>query len=315
MDIRTLAERELSELPLFDMTEWLARKGEYDPSFRLVASEFGVITTLLDHGYYEEASERIAPLLGMKVPAAFHRLGLALEVKANGKKAAKRRFRSFSSAVIQHSDLAEWRQAFKFDKKWLGLPLVVGLAAIALVFWPDAEPPVVTPDESDEVVVETVTEEEALAERLEELEAEVARLEEENEKLQDSDEQKPEESTEEAPDTSTDVVPLTEVEALVQDKQYEKADRLLDGKAKVGQEQAVGFYRLLVDNKLGQADMVDYAAYLKSYPESGYKADVLWMKGIAEKKANDPAYRETLTTVSEMEGTYWAPIAKSVLEE
>ena len=50
MDIRTLAERELSELPLFDMTEWLARKGEYDPSFRLVASEFGVITTLLDHG-------------------------------------------------------------------------------------------------------------------------------------------------------------------------------------------------------------------------------------------------------------------------
>ena len=315
MDIRTLAERELSELPLFDMTEWLARKGEYDPSFRLVASEFGVITTLLDHGYYEEASERIVPLLGMKVPAAFHRLGLALEVKANGKKAAKRRFRSFSSAVIQHSDLAEWRQAFKFDKKWLGLPLVVGLAAIALIFWPDIEPPVVTPDEPDEVVVETVTEEEALAERLEELEAEVARLEKENEKLQDSDEQKPEESTEEAPDTSTDVVPLTEVEALVQDKQYEKADRLLDGNAKVGQEQAVGFYRLLVDNKLGQADIADYAAYLESYPESGYKADVLWMKGIAEKKANDPAYRETLTTVSEMEGTYWAPIAKSVLEE
>lgn len=315
MDIRTLAERELSELPLFDMTEWLARKGEYDPSFRLVASEFGVITTLLDHGYYEEASERIVPLLGMKVPAAFHRLGLALEVKANGKKAAKRRFRSFSSAVIQHSDLAEWRQAFKFDKKWLGLPLVVGLAAVALVFWPDSEPPVVTPDEPDEVVVETVTEEEALAERLEELEAEVARLEKENEKLQDSDEQKPEESTEEAPDTSTDVVPLTEVEALVQDKQYEKADRLLGGKAKVGQEQAVGFYRLLVDNKLGQADIADYAAYLESYPESGYKADVLWMKGIAEKKANDPAYRETLTTVSEMEGTYWAPIAKSVLEE
>ncbi|MHC9161751.1 MULTISPECIES: hypothetical protein [Exiguobacterium] len=315
MDIRTLAERELSELPLFDMTEWLARKGEYDPSFRLVASEFGVITTLLDHGYYEEASERIVPLLGMKVPAAFHRLGLALEVKANGKKAAKRRFRSFSSAVIQHSDLAEWRQAFKFDKKWLGLPLVVGLAAVALVFWPDSEPPVVTPDEPDEVVVETVTEEEALAERLEELEAEVARLEKENEKLQDSDEQKPEESTEEAPDTSTDVVPLAEVESLVQDKQYEKADRLLDGKAKVGQEQAVGFYRLLVDNKLGQADIADYAAYIESYPESGYKADVLWMKGIAEKKANDPAYRETLTTVSEMEGTYWAPIAKSVLEE
>lgn len=315
MDIRTLAERELSELPLFDMTEWLARKGEYDPSFRLVASEFGVITTLLDHGYYEEASERIVPLLGMKVPAAFHRLGLALEVKANGKKAAKRRFRSFSSAVIQHSDLAEWRQAFKFDKKWLGLPLVVGLAAVALVFWPDSEPPVVTPDEPDEVVVETVTEEEALAERLEELEAEVARLEEENEKLQDSDEQKPEESTEEAPDTSTDVVPLAEIESLVQDKQYEKADRLLDGNAKVGQEQAVGFYRLLVDNKLGQADIADYAAYLESYPESGYKADVLWMKGIAEKKANDPAYRETLTTVSEMEGTYWAPIAKSVLEE
>ncbi|MCT4798112.1 hypothetical protein ACFO4U_09070 [Exiguobacterium profundum] len=315
MDIRTLAERELSELPLFDMTEWLARKGEYDPSFRLVASEFGVITTLLDHGYYEEASERIVPLLGMKVPAAFHRLGLALEVKANGKKAAKRRFRSFSSAVIQHSDLAEWRQAFKLDKKWLGLPLVVGLAAGALIFWPDAEPPGVTPDEPDEVVVETVTEEEALAERLEELEAEVARLEEENEKLQDSDEQKPKESTEEAPDTSTDVVPLAEVEALVQDKQYEKADRLLDGKAKVGQEQAVGFYRLLVDNKLGQADIADYAAYLESYPESGYKADVLWMKGIAEKKANDPAYRETLTTVSEMEGTYWAPIAKSVLEE
>ncbi|WP_312048474.1 hypothetical protein [Exiguobacterium profundum] len=315
MDIRTLAERELSELPLFDMTEWLARKGEYDPSFRLVASEFGVITTLLDHGYYEEASERIVPLLGMKVPAAFHRLGLALEVKANGKKAAKRRFRSFSSAVIQHSDLAEWRQAFKFDKKWLGLPLVVGLAAVALVFWPDSEPPVVTPDEPDEVVVETVTEEEALAERLEELEAEVARLEKENEKLQDSDEQKPEESTEEAPDTSTDVVPLAEVESLVQDKQYEKADRLLDGNAKVGQEQAVGFYRLLVNNKLGQADIADYAAYLESYPESGYKADVLWMKGIAEKKANDPAYRETLTTVSEMEGTYWAPIAKSVLEE
>ncbi|MDT0192589.1 hypothetical protein [Exiguobacterium sp. BG5(2022)] len=315
MDIRTLAERELSELPLFDMTEWLARKGEYDPSFRLVASEFGVITTLLDHGYYEEASERIVPLLGMKVPAAFHRLGLALEVKANGRKAAKRRFRSFSSAVIQHSDLAEWRQAFKLDKKWLGLPLVVGLAAGALIFWPDAEPPGVTPDEPDEVVVETVTEEEALAERLEELEAEVARLEEENEKLQDSDEQKPKESTEEAPDTSTDVVPLAEVEALVQDKQYEKADRLLDGKAKVGQEQAVGFYRLLVDNKLGQADIADYAAYLESYPESGYKADVLWMKGIAEKKANDPAYRETLTTVSEMEGTYWAPIAKSVLEE
>ncbi|WP_455331674.1 hypothetical protein [Exiguobacterium profundum] len=315
MDIRTLAERELSELPLFDMTEWLARKGEYDPSFRLVASEFGVITTLLDHGYYEEASERIVPLLGMKVPAAFHRLGLALEVKANGRKAAKRRFRSFSSAVIQHSDLAEWRQAFKLDKKWLGLPLVVGLAAGALIFWPDAEPPVVTPDEPDEVVVETVTEEEALAERLEELEAEVARLEEENEKLQDSDEQKPKESTEEAPDTSTDVVPLAEVESLVQDKQYEKADRLLGGKAKVGQEQAVGFYRLLVDNKLGQADIADYAAYLESYPESGYKADVLWMKGIAEKKANDPAYRETLTTVSEMEGTYWAPIAKSVLEE
>lgn len=315
MDIRTLAERELSELPLFDMTEWLARKGEYDPSFRLVASEFGVITTLLDHGYYEEASERIVPLLGMKVPAAFHRLGLALEVKANGKKAAKRRFRSFSSAVIQHSDLAEWRQAFKFDKKWLGLPLVVGLAAVTLVFWPDSEPPVVTPDEPDEVVVETVTEEEALAERLEELEAEVARLEKENEKLQDSDEQKPEESTEEAPDTSTDLVPLAEVESLVQDKQYEKADRLLDGKAKVGQEQAVGFYRLLVDNKLGQADIADYAAYLESYPESGYKADVLWMKGIAEKKANNPAYRETLTTVSEMEGTYWAPIAKSVLEE
>ena len=315
MDIRTLAERELSELPLFDMTEWLARKGEYDPSFRLVASEFGVITTLLDHGYYEEASERIVPLLGMKVPAAFHRLGLALEVKANGKKAAKRRFRSFSSAVIQHSDLAEWRQAFKFDKKWLGLPLVVGLAAATLVFWPDSEPPVVTPDEPDEVVVETVTEEEALAERLEELEAEVARLEKENEKLQDSDEQKPEESTEEAPDTSTDLVPLAEVESLVQDKQYEKADRLLDGKAKVGQEQAVGFYRLLVDNKLGQADIADYAAYLESYPESGYKADVLWMKGIAEKKANNPAYRETLTTVSEMEGTYWAPIAKSVLEE
>lgn len=318
MDIRTLAERELSELPLFDMTEWLARKGEYDPSFRLVASEFGVITTLLDHGYYEEASERIVPLLGMKVPAAFHRLGLALEVKANGKKAAKRRFRSFSSAVIQHSDLAEWRQAFKFDKKWLGLPLVVGLAAAALIFWPDAEPPVVpvvTPDESDQPVVETVTEEEALAERLEELEAEVARLEKENEKLQDSDEQKPTESPEKEPDTSTGVVPLTEVEALVQDKKYEQADQLLDGKAKAGQEQAVGFYRLLVDNKLGQAEIADYAAYIESYPESGYKADVLWMKGIAEKKANDPTYRETLTTVSEMEGTYWAPIAKSVLEE
>ncbi|WP_214703165.1 MULTISPECIES: hypothetical protein [unclassified Exiguobacterium] len=315
MDIRTLAERELSELPLFDMTEWLARKGEYDPSFRLVASEFEVITTLLDHGYYEEASERIVPLLGMKVPAAFHRLGLALEVKANGKKAAKRRFRSFSSAVIQHSDLAEWRQVFKFDKKWLGLPLVVGLAAGVLAFWPNAEPPVVTPDESDQVVMETVTEEEALAERLEELEAEVARLEEENEKLQDSDDQKPTESTEEAPAVSTNIVPLTEVEALVQDKQYEKADRLLGGKAKAGQEQAVGFYRLLVDNKLGQAEINDYANYVDSYPESGYKADVLWMKGIAEKKANDPAYRDTLTTVSEMEGTYWAPIAKSVLEE
>ncbi|WP_215143230.1 hypothetical protein [Exiguobacterium qingdaonense] len=315
MDIRTLAERELSELPLIDMTEWLARKGEHDPSFRLVASEFEVITTLLDHGYYEEASERIVPLLGMKVPAAFHRLGLALEVKANGKKAAKRRFRSFSSVVIQHADLAEWRRAFKFDKKWLGLPLVVGLAATALMFWPDAEPPIAPLNEADQVVVETVTEEEALAERLEELEAEVARLEEENEKLQDSDEQKPEESTEEAPGTSTDVVPLTEVEALVQDKQYEEADRLLKGEAKAGQEQAVGFYRLLVDNKLGKAEISDYANYIESYPESGYKADVLWMKGIAEKKANDPTYRETLTTVSQMEGTYWAPIAKSVLEE
>ncbi|MCT4784998.1 hypothetical protein ACFQO8_01340 [Exiguobacterium aestuarii] len=314
MDIRTLAERELSELPLIDMTEWLARKGEHDPSFRLVASEFGVITTLLDHGYYEEASERIVPLLGMKVPAAFHRLGLALEVKANGKKAAKRRFRSFSSAVIQHSDLAEWRQAFKFDKKWLGLPLVVGLAAAALIFWPDAEPPIVPPSETDQVVVETVTEEEAMAERLKELEAEVARLEKENEQLQDQEEA-PSDVKEEKSTPAPDVVPLAEVEALVQDKQYEQAEQLLDGKAKAGQEQAVGFYRLLVDNKLGEATIADYAAYLESYPESGYKADVLWMKGIAEKKADDPAYRDTLTTVSEMEGTYWAPIAKSVLDE
>ncbi|WP_214816479.1 hypothetical protein [Exiguobacterium sp. s59] len=314
MDIRTLAERELSELPLIDMTEWLARKGEHDPSFRLVASEFGVITTLLDHGYYEEASERIVPLLGMKVPAAFHRLGLALEVKANGKKAAKRRFRSFSTAVIQHSDLAEWRQTFKFDKKWLGLPLVVGLAAAALIFWPDAEPPIVPPSETDQVVVETVTEEEAMAERLKELEAEVARLEKENEQLQDQEEA-PTDATEEQSTPAPDVVPLAEVEALVQDKQYEQAEQLLDGKAKAGQEQAVGFYRLLVDNKLGKATIADYAAYLESYPESGYKADVLWMKGIAEKKADDPAYRDTLTTVSEMEGTYWAPIAKSVLDE
>lgn len=314
MDIRTLAERELSELPLFDMTEWLARKGEHDPSFRLVASEFGVITTLLDHGYYEEASERIVPLLGMKVPAAFHRLGLALEVKANGKKAAKRRFRSFSPAVIQHSDLTEWRQAFKFNKKWLGLPLVVGLAAAALVFWPDAEPPIVPPSETDQVVVETVTEEEAMAERLKELEAEVARLEKENEQLQGQEETSSD-SAEEKPNQAPEVVPLAEVEALVQDKQYEQAEQLLDGKAKAGQEQAVGFYRLLVDNKLGKAKIADYAAYLDSYPESGYKADVLWMKGIAEKKADDPAYRDTLTTVSEMKGTYWAPIAKSVLDE
>lgn len=107
MDVRTLADRELTELPLIDMTEWLVRKGEHDPTFRLVANEFGVVMTLLDHGYYSEASERIVPLLGMKVPAAFHRLGLALEVKANGKKAAKRRFRSLSPAVMNHADLSD----------------------------------------------------------------------------------------------------------------------------------------------------------------------------------------------------------------
>ena len=315
MDVRTLAERELTELPLFDMTEWLVRKGEHDPSFRLVASEFGVVTTLLDHGYYEEASERIIPLLGMKVPAAFYRLGLALEVKANGKKAAKRRFRSFSSAVMQHADLSEWRQAFKFEKKWLGLPLAVVIAGAGLAFWPDAEPPVAPPAVPKEPVVETVTEDEAFAKRLEELEAEVERLEKENEKLQAKEEEQAEEEAPAATKEEVAVVPLTEVEQLVQDKQYEKADRLLDGQAKKGQEQAVAFYRLLVDNKLDQAEIADYADYVKRYPDSGYKVDVLWMKGIAEKKAGDPAYRDTLTTVAEMDGTYWAPIAKSVLDE
>lgn len=310
MDVRTLTERELAELPLFDMTEWLVRKGEHDPSFRLVSNEFDVVTTLLDHGYYEEASERMIPLLGMKVPAAFHRLGLALEVKANGKKAAKRRFRSYSPAVMQHADLAEWRQAFKFDKRWIGLPLVVAVAGLALAFWPDAEPPVVSPKEP---VVETITEDEALAERLEELEKEVARLEKENEQLQTKQDE-PEAKQEDEKQPSA-VVPLAEVEQLVQEKRYEEADRLLKGTAKKGQEQAVGFYRLLVDNKLGQAAISDYVAYVEAYPESGYVVDVLWMKGIAEKKADDPAYRDTLTVVSEMDGTYWAPIAKSLLEE
>lgn len=304
MDVRTLADRELAELPLIDMTEWLVRKGEHDPTFRLVANEFEVVTTLLDHGYYIEASERIVPLLGMKVPAAFHRLGLALEVKANGKKAAKRRFRSFSPAVIAHADLSDWKNAFKWDKTWLGLPLVVGLGLVALAFWPDPAPPPVTPSASDERVV-TVTEEEALAKRLEELEKEVARLEEANEALQTEDE---------SPEAPT-VIPLAKVETLVSDKRYEEADALLVGKAKAGQEQAVGFYRLLVDNKLGEAEIQDYAAYVETYPESGYKADVLWMKGIAEKKAGDDMYRTTLAEVAAMDGTYWAPIAKSVLEE
>lgn len=307
MDVRTLADRELAELPLIDMTEWLVRKGEHDPTFRLVANEFEVVTTLLDHGYYIEASERIVPLLGMKVPAAFHRLGLALEVKANGKKAAKRRFRSFSPAVIGHADLSDWKNAFKWDKAWLGLPLVVGLGLVALAFWPDPAPPPVTPSASDERVV-TVTEEEALAKRLEELEKEVARLEEANEALQTEDE------TTESPEAPA-VIPLAKVETLVSDKRYEEADALLVGKAKAGQEQAVGFYRLLVDNKLGEAEIEDYAAYVETYPESGYKADVLWMKGIAEKKAGDDMYRTTLAEVASMDGTYWAPIAKSVLEE
>ncbi|RHB49351.1 hypothetical protein [Exiguobacterium sp. AM39-5BH] len=307
MDVRTLANRELAELPLIDMTEWLVRKGEHDPTFRLVANEFRVVTTLLDHGYYIEASERMTPLLGMKVPAAFHRLGLALEVKANGKKAAKRRFRSFSPAVTGHADLSDWRNAFKWNKTWLGLPLVVGLGLVALIFWPDSEPPPVTPTASNERV-ETVTEDEALAKRLEELEQEVARLEEANEALQAEDE------TAEAPEAPA-VIPLAEVETLVSDKRYKEADALLVGKAKAGQEQAVGFYRLLVDNKLGEAEIKDYAAYVDTYPESGYKADVLWMKGIAEKKAGDDAYRTTLAEVAAMDGTYWAPIAKSVLEE
>lgn len=311
MDARTLAERELAELPLIDMTEWLIRKGEHDPTFRLVANEFGVVVTLLDHGYYVEASERIVPLLGMKVPAAFHRLGLALEMKANGKKAAKRRFRSLSPAVMQHADLSPWRDVFKWDKKWLGLPAVVALALVALAFWPDATPPV-APVTEDAPRVETVTEDEALAKRLEELEREVARLEEANESLQT--EEAPVE--EEASATPTQqVIPLAEVETLVQDERYKEADALLVGKAKAGQEQAVGFYRLLVDNKLGEADVSDYAAYVEAYPESGYKTDVLWMKGIAEKKAGDEAYRTTLAEVAAMEGSYWAPIAKSVLED
>lgn len=311
MDARTLAERELAELPLIDMTEWLIRKGEHDPTFRLVANEFGVVMTLLDHGYYVEASERIVPLLGMKVPAAFHRLGLALEMKANGKKAAKRRFRSLTPAVMQHADLSPWRDVFKWDKKWLGLPVVVALVLVALAFWPDVAPPV-TPVTEDAPRVETVTEDEALAKRLEELEQEVARLEEANEALQT--EEVPVE--EEASVTPTQqVIPLAEVETLVQDERYEEADALLVGKAKAGQEQAVGFYRLLVDNKLGEADVSDYAAYIEAYPESGYKTDVLWMKGIAEKKAGDEAYRTTLAEVAAMEGTYWAPIAKSVLED
>lgn len=311
MDARTLAERELAELPLIDMTEWLIRKGEHDPTFRLVANEFGVVMTLLDHGYYVEASERIVPLLGMKVPAAFHRLGLALEMKANGKKAAKRRFRSLTPAVMQHADLSPWRDVFKWDKKWLGLPAVVALALVALAFWPDVAPPV-APVTEDAPRVETVTEDEALAKRLEELEQEVARLEEANEALQT--EEVPVE--EEASVTPTQqVIPLAEVETLVQDERYKEADALLVGKAKAGQEQAVGFYRLLVDNKLGEADVSDYAAYIEAYPESGYKTDVLWMKGIAEKKAGDEAYRTTLAEVAAMEGTYWAPIAKSVLED
>ena len=309
MDVRTLAERELVELPLVDMTEWLIRKGDHDPTFRLVANEFGVVMTLLDHGYYVEASERIVPLLGMKVPAAFHRLGLALEMKANGKKAAKRRFRSLSPAVMHHADLAPWRAAFKWDKRWLGLPAVVALALVGLAFWPEATPPVV-PVTEDAPRVETVSEDEALAKRLEELEQEVARLEEANEALQTETPPVAEEAS-----PAPAVIPLAEVETLVQAKQYKEADKLLAGKAKAGQEQAVGFYRLLVDNKLGEAKVSDYAAYVESYPESGYKADVLWMKGIAEKKAGDVAYRTTLAEVAAMDGTYWAPIAKSVLEE
>ncbi|MCT4784288.1 MULTISPECIES: hypothetical protein [Exiguobacterium] len=304
MDARTLADRELTELPLIDMTEWLARKGEHDPTFRLVANEFGVITTLLDHGYFSEASERIVPLLGMKVPAAFYRLGLALEMKANGKKAAKRRFRSFTPAVMNHADMSDWRKAFKWEKKWLGLPAAIALALGALAFWPDNEPPapIVT-----EPAVDTITEDEALAERLEELEQEVARLEQENEALQ-AEEPTPEPATE-----PPAVIPLTEVESLVSDKRYEEADALLVGEPKAGQEQAVGFYRLLVDNKLDKAEIADYAAYVERYPESGYKADVLWMKGIAERKAGDASYRETLAEVAAMEDTYWAPIAESVL--
>ncbi|MFY9945922.1 MAG: hypothetical protein WAL07_07675, partial [Exiguobacterium chiriqhucha] len=132
--------------------------------------------------------------------------------------------------------------------------------------------------------------------------------EEANEALQTEDE------TTEAPEAPA-VIPLGEVETLVSDKRYEEADALLIGKAKAGQEQAVGFYRLLVDNKLGEAEIADYAAYVDTYPESGYKADVLWMKGIAEKKAGDDTYRTTLAEVAAMDGTYWAPIAKSVLEE
>lgn len=304
MDARTLADRELATLPLLDMTEWLARKGEHDPTFRLVANEFGVITTLLDHGYFSEASERIVPLLGMKVPAAFHRLGLALEVKANGKKAAKRRFRSFTPAVMNHTDLSDWRHAFKWEKRWLGLPAAIVLALVALALWPDEPAPVPTVNEP---TVDTITEDEALAERLEELEQEVARLEQENEALQ------AEEATPEPVTEPPAVIPLTEVESLVSDKRYEEADALLVGEPKAGQEQAVGFYRLLVDNKLNQAEIADYAAYVETYPDSGYKADVLWMKGIAERKAGDAAYRETLAEVAAMEGTYWAPIAESVL--
>ena len=39
------------------------------------------------------------------------------------------------------------------------------------------------------------------------------------------------------------------------------------------------------------------------------------MTGIAEKKAGDDMYRTTLAEVAAMDGTYWAPIAKSVLVE
>lgn len=313
MDGRTLAERELSELPLVDMTEWLIRKGEHDPTFRLVANEFGAVMTLLDHGYYVEASERIVPLLGMKVPAAFHRLGLALEMKANGTKAAKRRFRSLSPAVMQHAELAPWRNVFKWDKRWLALPAVVTLVLTGLAFWPDLTPSI-APVSEDAPRVETVTEDEALAKRLEELEQEVARLEEANEALK-TEETPVIEEVEEEEEVTAQIIPLGEVETLVKDKRYEEADTLLVGKAKAGQEQAVGFYRLLVDNKLGEANVSDYEAYMEAYPESGYKADVLWMKGIAEKKAGDDAYRTTLAEVAAMEDTYWAPIAKSVLEE